>query len=194
MHLALSTTHFFVECFRSPFCIDGAQKLRGFVPQSEKLCNQTPQLYLPIHIVYMYKPKTKGCNGGRLCDKHKECLQFYMRKYVASSLKANVNILVLSNLWEEVQGHFDQITCFKCVKIFWRTKYYNTIGTFVIQWAINKWPFILNFSQKKNHKWTKSQQGMLNKTLIQNEENSEYVYKMQSEKTITTIKLVVIND
>ena len=36
--------------------------------------------------------------------------------------------------------------------------------------------------------------GHVNKTLIQNEENSEYVYNMESEKTITTIKLVVIND
>ena len=94
---------------------------------------------------------------------------------------------------EEVQGHFDQITCFTCVKIFWRTKY-KTIGTFVVQWDANKWPFILNFSPKKNQKWLKNQQGMLNQTLIQNEENSEYVYKMQSEKTITTIKLEVIND
>ena len=134
----------------------------------------------------------KGCNGGRLCDKHKECLQL-MRKYVPSRLKANVNILVLSNLREEVQGHFHRITCYTCVKIFWRTKY-KTIGTFVVQWDVNKWPFILNSSRKKNHKWPKNQQGMLNKTLIQNEENSEYVYKMQSEKTITTIKLVVIND
>ena len=39
MQLALSTTCFLVECFRSPFCLDGAQKLRGFVPQSEKLHN-----------------------------------------------------------------------------------------------------------------------------------------------------------
>ena len=141
----------------------------------------------------MYEPKTKGCNGEGLCDKHKEHLQL-MWTYVASSSKANANILVLSNLWEEVQGHFDRITCFTCVEIFWRTKYYNTIGTFVIQWAVNKWPFTLNFSRKKTHKWTKNQQGMLNKTLIQNEENSQYIYKMQSEKTITTIKLVVIND
>ena len=146
MHLALSTTHLLVVCFRSPFCLDSAQKLRGFVRQSEKLHNSTPQL--PIPIEYRYEPKTKGCNGGRLCDRHKERLQL-MRKYVASSLKANVNILVLSNLWEDVQGHFDRITLFTCVEIFWRTKYYNTIGTFVIQWAVNKWPFILNFSRKK---------------------------------------------
>ena len=39
MHLALSTTRFLVECFRSPFCLDGDQKLRGFVPQSKKLHN-----------------------------------------------------------------------------------------------------------------------------------------------------------
>ena len=39
MHLALSTTRFLVECFRSPFCIDGAKRLRGFVPQFEKLHN-----------------------------------------------------------------------------------------------------------------------------------------------------------
>jgi len=80
----------------------------------------------------MYEPKMKGCNEGRMYDKHKERLQL-MWKYVAPSLKANVNILVVFNLWEEVQGHFNRITYFTCVKIFWRTKYYNTIGTFVIQ-------------------------------------------------------------
>lgn len=32
-------------------------------------------------------------------------------------------------------------TCFTCVKIFWRTKH-NTIGTFVIQWDVNKWPLM----------------------------------------------------
>ena len=113
----------------------------------------------------MYKPKRKSCYGGILCDKHKEHMQL-MWKYVASSLKANVNILVLSNLWED----YDRITCFTCVKIFWRTKYYNTTGTLVIQWDVNKWPCILYFSGKKNHKWTKSRHGTLNKTLIQNEE------------------------
>ena len=33
-------------------------------------------------------------------------------------------------------------TCFTYVKFFWRTKH-NTIGTFVIQWDVNKWPCIL---------------------------------------------------
>ena len=72
INLALSATHFLVDCFRSPVCLDGAQKLRGFVPQSKKLHNYTPQL--PIHIAYTYEPKVKGCNGGRLYDKHKEHL------------------------------------------------------------------------------------------------------------------------
>ena len=36
------------------------------------------------------------------------------------------------------------ITCFTCAKIFWRRKC-NTIGTFVIQWDVNKWPCILWF-------------------------------------------------
>ena len=71
--------------------------------------------------------------GVGLYDRHKERLQL-MRKYVASGLKVNVNILVRSNLWEEVLGHSDQITCFKNVlKAFEETNYYNTIGTFVIQ-------------------------------------------------------------
>ena len=43
----------------------------------------------------MYEPKTKGYNGGRSCDRHIDRLQL-MRK-------ANVTILVLSNLWEEVR-------------------------------------------------------------------------------------------
>ena len=96
----------------------------------------------------MYKPKTNGCSGGRMYDKHRERLQL-MWKYVAWSLKANVNILVLFNLWEEVQGHFDRITCFTCVKIFWRTKY-NKLGPFVIQWDVNKWPSILYFSRNRD--------------------------------------------
>ena len=36
-------------------------------------------------------------------------------------------------------------TSFTCVKTFWRTRH-NTIGTFVIQWDVNKWPGILKFS------------------------------------------------
>ena len=35
-----------------------------------------------------------------------------------------------------------QTACFTCVKIVWRTKY-KTVGTFVIQWDVNKWPCIL---------------------------------------------------
>ena len=90
MHLALSTTHFLVECFHSPFCLDGAQKLspRNFI--IIKLLS-----YQFIQRAYMYEPKTKGCNGGRSCDRHMDRLQL-MRK-------ANVTILVLANLWEKVR-------------------------------------------------------------------------------------------
>ena len=30
---------------------------------------------LSYQFIHMCEPKTKGCNGGSSCDKHKECLQ-----------------------------------------------------------------------------------------------------------------------